>query len=126
MGRYVATGALCASLNVIVAISLTEYLGLHYLVSLALCAASGTVVGFCLNRSWTFRKRGTGVVGEFFRYALANGLNVVVSLCVCAFLVEEMRIPYSYSIAIIAVVFAPMTYVVHRAWTFGLSWFQGN
>lgn len=126
MARYVVTGALCASLNVIIAIFLTEYLGLHYLVSLALCSALVIVVGFFLNRSWTFRKGGTGVIAEFFRYALATGVNVIIGLLCCAFLVEELRIPYSYSIAIVAVAFAPMTYVVHRAWTFGLSWFYGE
>jgi putative flippase GtrA len=126
MVRYGVTGALCASLNVAIAILLTEYLGLHYLASLALCSAIVIVIGFFLNRSWTFRQGGTAVVAEFFRYSLATGLNVIIGLCACAFLVEELQIPYGYAIAIIAVVFAPMTYVVHRAWTFGLSWYHGS
>lgn len=122
--RYGVTGALCASLNVFLAIFLTERLGLHYLVSMALCSTIVIVTGFFLNRSWTFRKHGTGILGEFFRYCLATGVNVVVGLVSCAFLVESLHIPYAYSIAIVAVVYAPMIYVVHRAWTFGLSWFQ--
>lgn len=126
LARYAVTGVLCASLNVIIAMFLTEYVGLHYLVSLALCSAIVIVVGFFLNRSWTFRMRGTAMVAEFFRYAVATGVNVVIGLCACAFLVEELHIPYSFSIAIVAVAFAPMTYVVHRAWTFGLSWLHGE
>ncbi len=124
--RYVTTGAFCASLNVVISIFLTEYFGLHYLVSLTICSAIVIVVGFFLSRSWTFRKRGPAIVTEFFRYMLVTGVNVVIGLCLCAFLVEVVHIPYAYSIAIIAVAFAPVNYVVHRAWTFGLSWLHGE
>jgi putative flippase GtrA len=124
--RYGLTGTLCASLNVFIALFLTEYVGLHYLVSLTLCSALVIVIGFFLNRSWTFRKSGTGVLGEFFRYSLTTSVNVVIGLVICAFLVEEVHVPYAYAIATIAVVLAPMTYVVHRVWTFGLSWIQGK
>jgi putative flippase GtrA len=126
LARYAATGALGASLNVAIAVFLTEYVGLHYLVSLAICSAIVIVTGFFLNRSWTFRKRGKGALAEFLRYVLVTGANVVIGLLACAFLVEEMKIPYAYGIAIIAVVFAPLTYLVHRAWTFGLTWMRGR
>ena len=126
LARYVITGGLCVLLNVFIVMVLTEYLGLHYLVSLALCSIIVTVVGFVLNRSWTFQKSGSAVLPEFLRYAFATGVNIVIGLWACAFLVEQLRIPYLFSIAIVGVAFAPMTYVVHRAWTFGLSWLQGN
>jgi putative flippase GtrA len=126
IARYGVTGALCVLLNVVGVIVLTEVFGLHYLVSLTLCSALVVVVGFVLNRSWTFRKRGTGVVGEFVRYALATAVNVVIGLGACAFLVEELHISYWLSVAIVGVVFAPMTFLVHRAWTFGLTWLYGE
>lgn len=120
--RYVVTGGLCVLLNVIIAMVLTEYLGLHYLLSLALCSIIVTVVGFVLNKSWTFRKHGTAALPEFLRYSLVTGMNIVIGMCVCAVLVEALHVPYLYAIAIVGVVFAPLTYLLHRAWTFGLSW----
>jgi len=126
MIRYLATGALGASLNVAVAVFLTEYVGLNYLVSLGICSAMVIVLGFFLNRSWTFRKRGTTVGAEFLRYSLVTGINVPIGLLACALLVNKARIPYAYSIAIVAVAFAPLTYAIHRAWTFGLSWMRGQ
>jgi putative flippase GtrA len=123
--RYGVTGVVGASLNVVLAVFLTEYVGLHYLASLALCSAIVIVTGFFLNRSWTFRKRGTGRLAEFLRYVLVTSANVVIGLVACAFLVEDLKIPYAYAIAIIAVVFAPVTYLVNRAWTFGLAWLRG-
>jgi putative flippase GtrA len=122
IARYVATGLIGASVNVGLSVLLTEYLGLHYLVSLGLVSALVILVGFFLNRSWTFRRRGRTVVAEFCRYVLVTSVNVVIGLIGCALLVQEGRVPYAYAIAIVAVVFAPMIYLVHRAWTFGLSW----
>lgn len=126
MIRYVVTGAVGVSLNVAVAVILTEYVGLNYLLSLTICSAIVIVVGFFLNRSWTFRKRGTGVGAEFLRYALVTSINVPIGLIACAVLVSGAKIPYAYAIAIVGVAFAPLTYAIHRAWTFGLSWLRGQ
>jgi putative flippase GtrA len=124
MVRYVATGALGAMLNVSAAILLTEHAGFNYLVSLSIGSSMVIVMGFFLNRSWTFRKRGTSVAAEFMRYALVTGINVPIGLVACAILVGAAGVPYAYAIAIVAVSFAPLTYLIHRAWTFGLSWMR--
>ncbi len=122
--RYLVTGALGASLNVAITVFLTQYVGLNYMVSLAICGATVIVVGFFLNRNWTFRMRGTAALAEFGRYALVTGINVPIGIVACAFLVEVLKIRYTYSIVIVAAAFAPLTFVVHRAWTFGLSWMR--
>jgi putative flippase GtrA len=124
--RYLLTGALGATVNVAGAVFLTECVGLNYLVSLTICSALVIVIGFFLNRSWTFRKRGTSAGTEFLRYALVTGINVPIGLASCALLVNLAGIPYAYSIAIVAVAFAPVTYFVHRLWTFGLGWVRGG
>ncbi|MEJ0085353.1 MAG: GtrA family protein [Pseudomonadota bacterium] len=124
--RYVVTGGLCVLLNVGIAYALTEYLGIHYLLSLALCSIIVTVVGFVLNKSWTFRTHGSAALPEFLRYSLVTGMNIIIGMCFCALLVERLHVPYLYAIAIVGVVFAPLTYLVHRAWTFGLSWLYGK
>jgi putative flippase GtrA len=124
--RYLVTGALGASLNVAITVFLTQYVGLNYLVSLAICGATVIVLGFFLNRNWTFRKRGSTGVAEFLRYALVTGINVPIGIVACAFLVEVVKIRYTYSIVIVAAAFAPLTFVIHRAWTFGLSWVRNH
>lgn len=126
LARYGVTGAVCASLNVGIAVFLTDYMGLHYLLSLTLCSAIVIVTGFFLNRSWTFRKNGESVLAEFLRYSTVMGMNVIIGLLACALLVEAVHLRYAYAIAIVAVVFAPTTYVIHRIWTFGLSWLHAK
>ncbi len=60
------------------------------------------------------------------RYLLVSWVNVVIGLIASAVLVEDARIPYGYAIAIVGVVFAPLTYVIHRVWTFGMSWVRAH
>ena len=68
----------------------------------------------------------TTVGAEFVRYALVTGINIPIGLVACAILVSAAKIPYAYAIAIVGVVFAPLTYMIHRAWTFGLLWLRGQ
>lgn len=124
IARFLITGVVGVSVEVLLTVLLTECFGLNYLVSLALAAMVAILVGFLLNRSWTFRKRGRAFVAEFCRYVLVTAANIAIGLTACGFLVEEVRIPYVYAIAIVAATFAPLNYLVHRAWTFGLSWLR--
>ncbi len=126
MLRYLATGVLGATLNVAGAIFLTEYAGLNYLVSLTICSVIVIVIGFFLNRSWTFNRHGTRIAAEFIRYALVTGVNIPIGLVACALLVNAAGIPYAYSLAIVAVAFAPITFIIHRAWTFGMKWMRDS
>lgn len=123
--RYAFTGGICVLLNVLISMLLTEYVGLNYLVSLAICSVMVIVIGFLLNKHWTFRAFGSAW-SEFRRYALATGTNVIVGLWMCAMLVQKLGIHYLWAIAIVGVVSAPITYIVHRAWTFGLKWVERN
>ncbi len=124
IARYLITGVVGVSVEVALTVLLTERFGLNYLVSLTLASVVAILIGFLLNRSWTFRKRGRTVVAEFARYVLVTLANIGIGLAACAFLVEDVRVPYVYAIALVAATFAPLNYLVHRAWTFGLSWLR--
>jgi len=120
--RYGATGALCVGLKVVFVVLLTEYLSLHYLVSLAICSTAVAVLGFVINKSWTFHRHGTTVTPEFLRYTLTTLTSMAIGLVTCAWLVETIGIPYFLALALVAVAFAPLTYLMHRGWAFRLAW----
>jgi putative flippase GtrA len=120
--RYGVTGALCVALKVAFVVLLTEYLGIHYLVSAVICSTAVAVVGFLLNKSWTFHRRGTAITPEFLRYTLTTLISMAVGLATCAWLVQNMRVPYFLALALVAVAFAPLTYVLHRGWAFRMAW----
>ena len=120
--RFGATGALCVILNIAIVMFLTEILHLHYLVSLSICFVLVTAVGFVFNRYWTFRKRGGRPVSDYARYLLVAAINLVVSVALCALTVDVFKIPYPIAMALLSLIFIPLTFVLHRAWTFRMPW----
>lgn len=124
--RFGLTGFLCLALNTAGVMLLTEVLGLHYLLSLSVSSAVVMTVGFLINKFWTFRAQGTAAPPEFVRYIATNCTAMLVSLWLCSWLVEDMHVPYSWSVAVAGIVCAPATYLTHRGWTFGLMLLHGK
>jgi putative flippase GtrA len=124
--RFGVTGFFCLALNAGGVMLLTEVLGVHYLLSLAFSSTVVMTVGFLINKFWTFRVNGTAAPPEFIRYVMTNCAAMLVSLWLCSRLVEDMHVLYSWSVVIAGVVCAPVTYLTHRAWTFGLAVLYGK
>jgi putative flippase GtrA len=124
--RFGATGFFCLALNTGGVMFLTERLGLYYLVSLVVSSSVVMTVGFLINKFWTFRVSNTAAPPEFARYILTNCAAMLLSVCLCSWLVADMHIPYSWAVVTAGIVCAPLTYLTHRAWTFGLTLFYGK
>jgi putative flippase GtrA len=120
--RFCLAGLLCALLNFVGVMLLTELAGWHYLTSLAISSVAVATVGFVINRWWTFRVRGTRVEPEYLRYLVVAGVQIVASVWLCAWLVDDLRVPYPAAVIGVSAILAPLSYLLHRAWSFGLSW----
>jgi putative flippase GtrA len=118
--RFGVTGLCCLGLNTAGVILLTEGLGLHYLVSFVVSSMIVMTIGFLINKYWTFRVTETSAPPEFVRYVVTNCAAMAVSVWLCSRLVESMHLPYSWSVVIAGLTCAPLTYLTHRVWTFGL------
>jgi len=124
LARFALTGILCLLINVGGMTLLTELVRLHYLTSLALSSATSATIGFVVNRWWTFRVQGTAVAPEYLRYVVTAAAQVMAGLWSCAWLVDGLHIPYVAAVLLVSAALAPLSYLVHRAWSFGLHWLQ--
>lgn len=116
--RFLATGGFCFLVNLAVLHTGTEWLGLHYLVSMLVSIAAVTTIGWGINRSWTFRSSQPGRVREFVRYAsLALG-SMGISLGMMALLVSAMGLHYLVASTVIACGMAVANFVGHDRFTF--------
>jgi putative flippase GtrA len=118
--RFAVTGTLSAVLNVVIVVFLTEYVGLHYLISLCICFATVTFISFWLNRRWTFRKREPGAATDLTRYVALTLLQMSLATLALSACVELAHIPYPIAMLLLSVAFVPVTFVLHRRWSFGL------
>ena len=121
IARFLATGAISVAMNVLVIVALTEWVGLHYLVSTGVCFLSVTTLSFVLNRTWTFRKRGGAPVVDFARYALVVLVNLALSLLLTYVLVDY-GVPYPVATVLLSLLFVPASFLVHRRWSFNVPW----
>lgn len=122
--RYGLTGALCVVLNVVIVTVLTEYAHLHYLLSFAVCFVTVTLIGFALNRWWTFRKLGGAPAQDLRRYVLVTLANMAVGIPLCGLMVDVGGLPYWLAIVLISLAFVPLTFLLQRNWSFQLG--RGN
>ena len=120
--RYAITGCLSAGLNVAIVVGLTEWAHFHYLVSTTFCFMIVTGVSFWLNRRWTFGKQGGNAAADLTRYVSALLANLLVSLVLSYALVEYCSIPYALATVILSAIFAPVSFLIHRQWSFALRW----
>ena len=120
--RYVLTGALSVGLNTLIIVALTSGLGLHYLLSTALCFLVVTGINFGLNRYWAFGKRGGAVGADFGRFLTVVLINIPVSIGLSYLLVEYCGLPYFLASATLSLLFVPITFLLHRQWSFALRW----
>lgn len=119
--RFCITGLLAVLLNTGLIVAFTEVAGMHYLASIVLTFAVTTLFGFALNRQWTFAVDGAARRRELMRYAAISLFGVGLTL-VTAWLLVGWGVPYYVASFGVAVLLAPVNFLLHRGWSFGLAW----
>jgi putative flippase GtrA len=118
-GRFCVVGLLSVALNNIVIVVLTEFFGIHYLISIVLCFLLATAMGFALNRGWSFGKGESAGRHELVRYVTVTVCGIGLSLLTTWYLMQR-GIPYYVTMVGIALIMAPLNFVAHKLWSFGL------
>lgn len=111
--RFAVVGALCFGSGMLLVWWLTEVVGLHYLVSTAIASVVTNIVGWLLNRSWTYSARQPRTVREFFRYAAINLGGMAISLAAVALLVNWASMYYVLACGVVAIVMAIVNFQLH-------------
>lgn len=92
-------------------------LGVEYRSAMTVVYVAGTVLGFVLHRTWTFRSQGAWA-GAFGRYAVAYVVGYLLNLSGLWFLVEAASLPHAPAQAIMIVAVAAFLFVLQKLWIF--------
>ena len=96
---------------------LITWLGLDHKLAMTLVYISGVLMGFTLNRNWSFRHRGHTSHG-FIRYSVMYAVGYLVNLTVLYLLVDIAGYPHQIIQLLIAMLLAIMFFVLLRLWVF--------
>jgi putative flippase GtrA len=115
--RFGSIGFLCFLCGLALVFILTEWLRLHYLLSMAIALLVMNFVGWLLNRHWTFASRARRSWAEFARYLLVNAAGFVLTLLLLEMMVSWLGLNYLVASAFIAVLMAGLNFTAHRLWS---------
>ena len=118
MARFVISGGTAFSVNLILLYIFTDFFGFWYIYSATLSFAVSLLVGFSMNRIWTFRD---DLINQIHKqlpiYFLINILNLILNNSILYLLVEEFRIWYILAQALASILIAFESFFVYK-WLF--------
>lgn len=118
--RFLIVGGISALVNTIIIVLLTEIFRLNYLVSYAICFVSVTLFGFIANRSWSFSVDGQASSREARRYFAVTIGTTIIAMAASKVMVD-LGLPYPVAVFLSAGAMAPLNFVSHRSFSFGLK-----
>ena len=120
--RFVIVGSISTIINYSSFYLFYTFLTINYVVSSATGYVAGLLVGFVINKSWTF-----GAEGQYrkfiFTYLIIYILSLLIGVMFIRFLVEELKImPEIANIMVIGVTtltnFIGVKFLVFKKWIF--------
>lgn len=99
---------------------LVTWAGLPPKLAMSGLYALGAVMGFFLNRRWTFGHSG-GISGAGLRFALAHGLGYLINFTMLSVLHDQMEWPHQWVQALAVIVVAGFLFVSFRLFVFPVA-----
>lgn len=113
--KYLASGCIGIVVNLGSLHILADIVGIHYLVSSVIAVSISTIVGFLLQKYWTFDARETqGTAGQFGLYVAVAVLNIALNTLIVFVLVDFFGFHHLPAQFVGAAIVAVSSYVIYK------------
>lgn len=119
--RFCLVGLTCYVVNLLTLAALCEFMRINYISAFVIVFVLGNVLGYWLNRRFTFALRQHFDRAALLRYLLINLAILLVSMAALHVLVEWLGIWYLAAVTMVAGINAPISFVAHRLFTYRLA-----
>ena len=117
-----AVGTMGVAVQLAVLVSLTEVLGLNYLISTVLAVESAILHNFAWHEHWTWRDRGPGIHGRWMRLAWFNlvtgALSISSNVVLTALYVSTFGVHYAIANLMAIATCSLLTFVANDRFVF--------
>lgn len=119
--KYAAVGASGVVVNTAILYSLTEYVGLYYMLSAVIASELSIITNFIINDKWTFSQTDTKhrAGKRLLIYNAISIIGTVILLGIMYILTERMGLYYVHSQWIGVIVVFGINYVLNKRITWG-------
>lgn len=115
--RFALVGALCFALT-LATFSALRALGVHYIVAGPAGYAAGVILGFHLNRTWTFGAHHGSARRQAARFVVVSAMGVGLNAVLLHLFVEIAGLAELAAEVVTVACIAPVTFTVNRRWAF--------
>lgn len=115
--RFLAVGLSGYVVNLLV-FWIATVAGMHYIPAAVVAFAIAWLNNFALNRHWTFRAAGEGMLLQGLRYLLVCLVALGANLVILHFLVVDAGLGEIYAQAVAIILVTPLNYLLSRRWSF--------
>lgn len=116
--RFLATGVFGALLNVGLFVLFARGLGVDYRIAVVLAFAFSYLFSFVAHRTWTFSATDGHAGHQGVRFVVVSAISIACALIVTVVAVEVLGLPESASEVVAALLVAPVSFLLHRRYTF--------
>lgn len=119
--RFGFVGGLCFTLGLALLFFFTDIVGWHYMWSLVAALVIVNIIGWFLNRIWTFGSNCPQIKTEFARYLSVNSGGAAITMVLMGILVSGFGLHYLFAGVLVGAGMTLFNYVVHRRWSFKIG-----
>lgn len=113
--RFVATGLLNTAAHTIIAIAMIEVGGVTLIVANMTAFIAATLLSYLVNTLWSFS--GTINTTTLFRFFVVSVVGLLLAGLVSS-VAQASHVHYLVGIACVPVFVTPVTFTLHRIWTY--------
>ena len=115
--RFAVVGFACFLLT-LATFTVVDRSGAHYLVAAVVGYAAGIVLGFTLNRRWTFEAADRPAGGQAARFLAVSAVGIACNALLLKLCVEVVDTPKTLGEIVSVALTAPVTFAINRVWSF--------
>jgi putative flippase GtrA len=116
--RFLSVGGACAVYNLVALYYLTSVFKVHYLFSFFLVFATGNLIGFYLNKYYTFKTRKNLFWKELLKYYSVMTSNFFLGTILMFAMVNILNIWYFYAMILLTIFGTAYNFWLHDKWSF--------
>ena len=116
--RFLLVGGATAALSALAIAVLVEGARLNPVVAASVVALGANLVGFVLNRKWSFLAFHERPLPQLMRYLCVSLVAFVTSVALFAFLTQRAGLHYVIASLVVSALFAAANFLAHLHWSF--------
>jgi putative flippase GtrA len=116
--RFLIVGGTCAVYNLATLYYLTSVLRFHYLFAFILVFVTGNLIGFCLNKYYTFKTQKSLFWKELLKYYTVMTSNFILGVILMFIMVSILKIWYFSAMVLLTASGTVYNFWLHNRWSF--------